>query len=250
VAHDLTVLSVVFVLGLAMLAYELASVSKSLRSSLIRIVGGSAIALLSGATLIRIEPAIRAFKPGIIGDIAPAIVAWAPAALVGACTLKYRLGPRGLPGRIALSGVSALFVGLLLSEVRNLLEVEGLLAWFVIPIVVLLFPGTYQPTSRWGIWIRRTALSSLAVSMGSVFVLSRSASGQINGSYAWGVNLGLGHWVYMHYPYGYYANRASIYLGIISLLLTVMCSLACLCIWLIDTFSRKPAILSEAKNLH
>src|SRR5271157_1612556 len=118
-----------------MLVYGLSSIAKSLPSSLTRIAGGSAIALLSGATIIRIEPAISAFKPGIIGDIAPAIVAWTPAALIGACTFKYRLGPRGLPGRIALSGISALFVGLLLSQVRHLYEVEELLTWFVLPVV-------------------------------------------------------------------------------------------------------------------
>jgi hypothetical protein len=233
------VLSVVFVLGLAMIAYELSSVAKSLRSSLIRILGGSAIAILSGGTIIRLEPAVNEFKPGVIGDIAPAIVAWAPAALIGACTFRYKLGPRGLAGRIALSGISILFVGLLLSQVHHLPEVQGLLLWFVLPMAVLLFVGRYRPASRWRIWIRGTALSALAVLMGSAFVLWRSASGRINGNYVWGVNLGFGHWVNLRYPYGYYANQAAKYLGLVSLLLTVVSSLACLCIWLFDTLRVK-----------
>jgi hypothetical protein len=250
VAHDLTVLSVVFVFGLAMLAYELAAASKSLRSSLIRIVGGSAITILSGATIIRLEPAIVTFGTGIIGTIAPAIVAWGPAALAGAGTFKFRLGPRGLTGRIALSGISILFVGLLLGQVHRLPDVQGLLLWFVLPMAVLLFVGRYRPSSRSRIWIRRTAFSGLAVLMGSTFVLWRSASGQIHGIYAWGVNLGFRQWVYMPYPYGYYADRATIYLALGSFLLTVVASIACLCIWLFDSRSRKPVILSEAKNLH
>jgi hypothetical protein len=240
-AHDLTLLAVVFVLGLAMLAYGLASRGKSLPLSLTAIVGGSAIAILSGVTVKLLEPAVNAFKPGIAGDVALAIVAWIPAGFIGACTFEYRLGPRRLPGRIALSGVSALFVGLLLSQVHHLpvSEVEGLLLWFVIPIVVLLFVGRYQPSSRWRIWIRRTALSSLAVSMGSVFVWWRSAWGRTNGSYFWEVNFGFGHWVHLPHPYDYYEGQLNKYLGSISLLLTVVCSVACLCVWTLDTLKIK-----------
>jgi len=250
VALDLTILAVVFVLGLAILAYGLASAARSLPSSLTRTIGGSTIAILSGVTIDRLRPAIKEFKPGIAGDVALAIVAWTPAALIGACAFKYRLGPRGLPGRIALSAISVLFVGILISEIHNLPQIGGLLLWLMLPLAVLLLVGRYPPASGWRIWIRRTAFASLAALMGSAFVWWRSAAGRTHGSFVWGINLGFRHWVNLPFPYSYYAYQLTKYLGLVSLLLTVVFSAVCLCVWLFDTLSRKSVILSEAKNLH
>ena len=238
-AHDLTLGAVTFVLGLAVLGYGLSSTVKSLRLSLTAVVGGCAIAVLSGVTIIRLEPAVDELEPGIAGDVAVTIMALTAAAFIGGCVFKYRLGPRRLLGRIALSGVSALFVGLLLSALHDLPAAEGLLLWLVLPMVVLLFVGRFQPNSRLGMWMRRAAFSSLAVSLGSAFVWWRSGWAWTKRGSFWFVSLGFGHWVHLPHPYDYYAYQLTKYLGLVSLLLTVVCSLACLCTWLFDTLKVK-----------
>jgi hypothetical protein len=161
------------------------------------------------------------------------------ATFTGACVFKYRLGPRGLPGRIALSGISALFAGLLISQAHNLLAVEALFLLFVPPMVVLFFLGRYRPASRWAASMRRTAFSSLAVYIGSTFVLIRSAQALTNRGCFWVVNLPSGHWVHFPHPYDYYAGQLTKYLVLVSLLLTVACSVACLSVWAFDTLRVK-----------
>jgi hypothetical protein len=245
VVHDLALGAVTFVLGLAILGYGLFSIARSLRLSLTAIVGGSATAVLSGLTVIRLEPAVDELEPGITGDVAVTIVALTAAAFIGACLFKYKPGPHRLMGRIALAAISALFVGLLISQVHNLLAVEGLFLLFVPPMVVLFFLGRYRPASRWATWMRRTAFSSLAVYIGSTFVLIRSAQALTKRGWFWVVNLPFGHWVHFPHPYDYYAGQLTKYLVLVSLLLTVACSVACLCVWVFDTLRVKP--LSVAK---
>jgi hypothetical protein len=230
---------VTFVLGLAILWYGLFSIPKSLRYSLSAIVGGSAIAILSGVTVIRLEPAVDELEPGITGDVAVTLMALSAVALVGACVFKYRLGPRRLMGRIALSGISGLFVGLLISQAQNLLAVEALFLLFVPPVLVLFFLGRYRAASRWSAWMRRTAFSSLAVYIGSMCVLMGSAQVLTNRGCFWVVNLPSGHWLHFPHPYDNYAGQLTKYLFLISLLLTLVCSVACLCIWLFDILKVK-----------
>jgi hypothetical protein len=238
-AHDLTLGAVTFVLGLAILGYGLSSTARSLRLSLTAIVGGSVIAILSWVTVKRLEPAVHKVEPGIAGDIAVTIMALTAAAFVGACLFKYRLGPRGLPGRIVLSGISALFVGLLISQVHNLPAVEGIFLLFLPPMVVLFFLGRYRAASRWAAWMRRTAFSSLAVYIGSMCVLMRSAQVLTNRGCFWVVNLPFGHWVHLPHPYDYYAEQLAKCLALVTLLLTLVCSVACFCIWLFDILKVK-----------
>jgi len=215
---------VTFAVGLAILWYGLSSLTKSLPLSLIALVGGCAIAVFGALRVITTD----------LGE-APDM-AWPAAVLIGACLFKYGpVWPSQTRWRILLSGMSAFFAGSLVSGAYS--PKEGIVR--VLPALLFWFSlAKYRPTSRWATWLRRTAYSAMVVYAGSLYVWLRSAQATGREGCFWVVRLLLTR---LHFPhsYDYYAGQLTRCLVPVSLLLTVVCSVACLCLWAFDAFRAK-----------
>jgi hypothetical protein len=234
VALDLTLVGVAtFAVGLAILWYGLSSLARSFPISLIALVGGCAIAALGALPVITTD----------LGE-APDM-AWPAAGFIGACLFKYGPGsPSRTRRRIVLSGIWALFVGSFVSGANR--PVEGIVG--VLPALVFWFSlARYRPASRWPTWLRRTAYSAMVVYAGSLYVWLRSAHATMRSGCFWVVRLPPGYSVHFPHPYDYYTEQLTRYLALVSLLLAVVCSVACLCVWFFDTFKVKA--LPAAKPL-
>jgi hypothetical protein len=125
-------------------------------------------------------------------------------------------------------GISALVLGAFVGGADS--PLGGMIA--ALSVLVIWFPlATYRPALRWAKWLRSAAYSATVVYAGSLCVLMRSAQVLTTRGDFWIVRLPFGHWVHLPHPYDGYVGLLTKYLLLVSLILTVACSAACLCVW-------------------
>ena len=233
---------VTFTLGLGVLWCGLSLIRRRFVLSLLLLAGGCIIAGLGAMSVTMVS--ISMFR----GDDALRAMALPTATFLGACL--WRFGPHS-PSDTALrrtlrsvvfAVVIALFVA---SSLRPSDAIVGVLPLLVFWPLLL----KYRPASRWQMTIRKMAYSSMVLYAIVAFLGLHSAQALGTRGCFWVVELPRLYTLQLPHPYDYYAGEVMRYLVIFSFLLTVVTSVACLCIWLLDTLARKPVILSEAKNL-
>jgi hypothetical protein len=102
----------------------------------------------------------------------------------------------------------------------------------LLSVLVFWLPvATYRPASRWPKRLRNAACAAIVVYAGSLYLLMRSAQALTTRGCFWVVRLPFGHWVHLPPPYDAYMRLLAIYLFLVSLILTVLCLAACLCVW-------------------
>jgi hypothetical protein len=125
-------------------------------------------------------------------------------------------------------GLFTLVVGAFLGVAHSLRE--GMIA--LLSVLVFWFPlARYRPSSRWPKRLRNAACTGIVVYAGSLYVLMRSAQVLTTRGCFWMVHLPFGPWVQLLPPYDAYVRLLTIYLFLVSLILTVVCLAACLCVW-------------------
>lgn len=232
---------VTFAVGLAILWYGLSLLTKSLPLSLIALLGGCAIAVLGAQCVTMLYAAMFQRDDAIRYMALPAAV------FIGACLFKF--GPDSPSGttrrRILRSGMAALFVGLFVSGTRS--PTGGIIV--VLPVLVFWFSLIrYRPAARWGLWLRKMAYTAMLVWAGSAYLMLHTAMSCGRWGCFWTVDLPFGLWVRLPHPYDYYITyQLTRYLTLVSLLSTVVYSVACLCVWALDTLKIKA--LPAAKPL-
>ena len=107
---------------------------------------------------------------------------------------------------------------------------EGMVA--LLSVLVFWLPvARYRPASRWPKRLRNAARAAIVVYAGSLYLLMRGAQALTTRGCFWMVRLPFGHWVHLPPPYDAYMRLLTIYLFLVSLVLTVVCLAACLCVW-------------------
>jgi hypothetical protein len=138
------------------------------------------------------------------------------------------LAPQTTKRRILQIAMFALVVGAFVSGANR--PLEGIVG--VLSVLVFWFPlARFRPASRWATWLRNAAYSAIVVYAGSLYVGMRSAQALTTRGCFWVVRLPFGDWVHFPPPYDGYVRLVTIYIFLVSLILTVVCLAACLCVW-------------------
>ena len=223
---------VTFAVGLAIFWYGLSLIRRSFALSLLVLTGGCAIVSLSALSLTML--AVSAFR----GEEALRYMTLPAAVFMGACLSKF--GPH-LPSdtterRTLRSAIFALVIALFVGTSPH--PTQGMVGVFPLLLFWLLLLK-YRPASRWTMAIRMTAYSSMVLYAIVAYLALHSAIACGKRGCFWIVWLPLIYTLQLAHPYDYYAYQFTKYLGLVSLLLTLVCSVACLCIWLFDTLRVK-----------
>jgi hypothetical protein len=223
---------VTFAVGLAILWYGLSLIRRSFVLSLLVLAGGCATVSLSALSVTMLD--VSAFR----GEEALRYMILPASVFMGACLSKF--GPHSASDtteRRALRSaifalVIALFVGTSPQPTQGIVGVFPLLL-FWLPLL------KYRPASGWRMTIRKAAYSSLVLYAIAAYLSLHSAIACGKRGCFWIVWLPLVYTLRLPHPFDYYAGQLVKYVTIFSFLLTVACSLACLCIWLFDRFRVK-----------
>jgi hypothetical protein len=125
-------------------------------------------------------------------------------------------------------GILALVLGAFVGGADS--PLEGMIP--ALSVLVLWFPvARYRPASRWPKRLRNAACTGIVVYAGSLYVLVRSTRVLTTGGCFWRVHLPFGPWVHFPPLYDEYVRLVTIYIFLVSLILTILCLAACLSVW-------------------
>jgi hypothetical protein len=125
-------------------------------------------------------------------------------------------------------GLFALVVGAFVGGAGS--PLEGMVP--LLSVLVFWFPvARYRPALPCPKRLRNAACTAIVVYAGSLYVLMRGAQVLTTRGCFWMVRLPFGHWVHLPPPYDAYVRLLTVYLFLVSLIVTVVCLAACLCVW-------------------